>query len=113
MVKCSGWGNLHGSCQETEEEDAFKQKAHDIAQVVMIAKIKCPEYDEEEVREMILQVKRDGAFNPEQKFRPMKVVLKETSEEFRKRMLQSCHVLHDTNQEMGTMLRVQEDVTKE
>jgi hypothetical protein len=43
----------------------------------------------------------------------MKVVLKEGSEEFQKKMLQSCHILHDTNQEMGTMLRVQEDVTKE
>jgi hypothetical protein len=62
---------------------------------------------------MILQVKREGAYNPEQKFRPVKVVLKEGSEDFRKRMLQSCHVLHDTNQEMGTMLRVQEEVTKE
>jgi hypothetical protein len=62
---------------------------------------------------MILQVKMVGAFNPEQKCCPMKVVLEEGSEEFRKRMLQSCHVLHDTNKEMGTMLRVQEDVTKE
>jgi hypothetical protein len=61
---------IRGACQETEEEDAFKRKAHDIAQVVMTAKIKCPECDEEEVREMILQVKREGAFNPEQKFRP-------------------------------------------
>jgi hypothetical protein len=104
---------IRGACQETEEEDDFKRKAHDIAQVVMIAKIKCPEYKEEEVREMILQVKREGACNPEQKFCPMKVVLKEGSEEFQKKMLQSCHILHDTNQEMGTMLRVQENVTKE
>jgi hypothetical protein len=66
---------IRGACQETEEEDAFKRKAHNIEQVVMIAKIKCPEYKEEEVREMILQVKREGAFNPEQKFCPMKVVL--------------------------------------
>jgi hypothetical protein len=28
-----------GACQETEEEDAFKRKAHNMAQVVLIAKI--------------------------------------------------------------------------
>jgi hypothetical protein len=80
---------IRGACQETEEEDAFKWKAHDIAQGVTIAKFKYPEYEEEDVKEMILQVKREGALNPEHKFRPMKVVLKEGSEEFRKRMLHS------------------------
>jgi hypothetical protein len=79
--------------------------------VVAIGKIKCPNLTEDNIREMIIQVRREGAYSKEHSSRPLKVVLKPEAREFRTMMLQRCPALQRANAEMKTIIRVQEDVT--
>jgi hypothetical protein len=102
---------IWGLKQDSEQEDGYRRKAHDINQVVVIGKIKCPNLTEDNIREMIVQVRREGAYSKEHSSRPLKVVLKPEAREFRTMMLQRCPALQRANAELKTIIRVQEDVT--
>jgi hypothetical protein len=77
---------IQGLKQDSEQEDGHRRKAHDVNQVVVIGKMKCPNLTEDNIREMIIQVRREGAYSKEHSSRPLKVVLKPEAREFRTRM---------------------------